>query len=190
MKIKIADTKDPKITSSDVIYINKNDTTNLLSFIHASDLSEMNIEADLSSVNIAEAGDYVVHVIVKDVYGNETSKDVTYKVTDPYAGEYSNVVSSELKSDSNSVDGDYVYLELNVNSSFNTKSGVSDNLRKLYQFYNGKYNLDQYKNGNPKLSHIEAYLDGMPVFSVDFKTGEVVVYSSSGMVDDRFYINL
>lgn len=189
VKIKIMDTKAPEITSSDIININLNDTTNLLNYIHASDLSEMHVEADTSTVNVAQAGDYVVHVVVRDNYGNETSKDITYRVNDPYAGEYSNVISSELKSDSNRAIGDYVYLQLKVNSSFKTGSGFYERLKTMYQFYNGKYNLGQYRNGNPTLSHIEAdFDDGMPSFSVDFQTGKVFVYSSTGMVDDEFNI--
>lgn len=74
VKLKIVDTTPPQVTFKDITeytgyQIDPNDF-----IVEKSDLSEMTVETN-TQIDTTEYKDHTVRIIVKDAYGNETSKD-------------------------------------------------------------------------------------------------------------------
>ena len=147
-----ADTKAPEITSDqiEVPYGEKFDVDTVDVTDNRDSREDIQVSADLASLNVEQLGDYKVTVTSTDSFNNETTKEVTVKVVDQEGPKFETLGSNEGyvvevpvngSSDLSSYDAPVVTLKngadvtLNYGSDFNLSDyvDVTDNFDGVIQ---------------------------------------------------------
>ena len=93
-----ADTEAPVIVSNqvEVAYGEKFDADTLDITDNRDERSDIQVNADLASLNVKQLGDYKITVTATDSFNNETTKEVTVKVVDQVGPKIKTLGSNEV----------------------------------------------------------------------------------------------
>ena len=116
-----ADTKAPEITSDqiEVPYGEKFDVDTVDVTDNRDSRDDIQVSADLASLNVEQLGDYKVTVTATDSFNNETTKEVTVKVVDQEGPKFETLGSNE---------GYVVEVPVNGSSDLSSYVKASDNV--------------------------------------------------------------
>ena len=116
-----ADTKAPEITSDqiEVPYGEKFDVDTVDVTDNRDSREDIQVSADLASLNVEQLGDYKVTVTSTDSFNNETTKEVTVKVVDQEGPKFETLGSNE---------GYVVEVPVNGSSDLSSYVKATDNV--------------------------------------------------------------
>ena len=116
-----ADTKAPEITSDqiEVPYGEKFDVDTVDVTDNRDSRDDIQVSADLASLNVEQLGDYKVTVTATDSFNNETTKEVTVKVVDQEGPKFETLGSNE---------GYVVEVPINGSNDLSSYVKASDNV--------------------------------------------------------------
>ena len=116
-----ADTEAPVIVSDqiEVTYGEKFDVDTLDITDNRDERSDIQVNADLASLNVQQLGDYKITVTATDSFNNETTKEVTVKVVDQEGPKFETLGSNE---------GYVVEVPVNGSSDLSSYVKATDNV--------------------------------------------------------------
>ena len=141
-----ADTKAPEITSDqiEIPYGEKFDVDTVDVTDNRDSRDDIQVNADLASLNVEQLGDYKVTVTATDSFNNETTKEVTVKVVDQEGPKFETLGSNE---------GYVVEVPVNGSNDLSSYVKATDNVDgDVTPFMESDKQLDTSKQGTQTIN--------------------------------------